>query len=60
MDKYINLAQQARLDKMHSEIFDMANSYAGDKYGYIAIQLHLIANQILEVSSDMENEKDLN
>ena len=54
MNKYINFYNQKRLDEIYSELFDMANSYAGDEYGHIACRLHHICNQIMDTEKRMQ------
>ncbi len=60
MDKHINLFNQRRLEEIRAELFTMANSYAGDEYGHIAIRLHHICNKILETNKKMKTTAKLN
>ena len=46
MDAVINVANQAQLRRIHSELFNIANSYSGNEYGDIAIQMHHITNTV--------------
>lgn len=45
-----------RLNTIADEIFDLANSYAGDKTGYIAQSLHSIHNNLLYRRSNIADE----
>lgn len=37
------------LDNIHERLFNIANSFAGDETGYIAIALHSVCNALVEV-----------
>lgn len=39
-----------RMMEIHKELFDIANSYAGDKTGVVAVKLHEACNSILEAN----------
>lgn len=43
-----------QLDKIHSDLFDMANSYAGDATGGLAVQIHHAANQVLKIKNNLQ------
>ncbi len=44
-----------RLNELYSEIFDIANSYAGDETGTVAGTLHNSANKIADAIRMLEN-----
>lgn len=50
MNARTNTMNSMRLNNMHLDLFDMANSYAGDKYGAIAVQIHHLSNLLFDVS----------
>ena len=54
MNARINTMNLMKLSNLHLDLFDMANSYAGDKYGVIAVQIHYLANLLLDVSKILE------
>ena len=60
VDKTTNKLNQKRLDKIHKELFTMANSYSGDEYGHIACRLHIICNYIQETEKRMKTTASLN
>lgn len=60
MDKYINLANQKRLEEIYCELFTMANTYAGDEYGHIACRLHHIHNGLMDIEKLMKTTVSLN
>ena len=54
MNASVNKTNQIRLDKIHRELFDMANSYAGNEYGHIACRLHSISNSVYNIRDIMK------
>ena len=48
-------AKQKRLEQLRSEIYDLANSYAGKETGVIAGELHEACNRILSALNMLEN-----
>jgi hypothetical protein len=54
MDKFINTANRARLTEIRNELFDIANSYVGDKHGHIACRLHGVSNSVHNIRDIME------
>jgi hypothetical protein len=36
----------ARIKEIRDELFDMANSFAGDKTGTVAVELHSVCNKM--------------
>lgn len=54
MNAGVNRTNRARLDKIRRELFDMANSYAGDEHGHIACRLHGISNSVYNIRDIME------
>ena len=54
MDAVINKTNRARLYGIRRELFDMANSYAGDEHGHIACRLHGISNSVYNIRDIME------
>ena len=47
--------RKKRLDEIHSELHDLANSYAIAHEGVIAVELHGVANRILNAMTMVEN-----
>jgi hypothetical protein len=54
MDKTIEQIKEDR-----DVLFELANSYAGDKYGHIAVRLHQACNALLlEIENPLKKEED--
>ena len=47
--------KDAKLEAIHSELFDIANSYAGDKTGNVAVALHVAASLINIAKQELAN-----
>ena len=54
MNADVNKTNRARLYGIRKELFDMANSYAGDEHGHIACRLHGISNSVYNIRDIME------
>lgn len=54
MNAGVNKMNRARLERIRNELFDMANSYAGDIHGHIACRLHGISNCVYNIRDIME------
>ncbi len=54
MNKEINSRNRTRLSEIRDELFDIANSYAGDEHGHIACRLHGISNSVYNIRDIME------
>lgn len=48
------MADCLRIQKLHSELFSLANDYSGDTTGLeVAVPLHEVCNNLLQASSGM-------
>ncbi len=54
MNKEINSRNRTRLSEIRDELFNIANSYAGDEHGHIACRLHGISNSVYNIRDVME------
>jgi len=54
MNAFINATNRVRLGRIRRELFNMANSYAGDEHGHVACRLHGISNSVYNISDIME------
>jgi len=54
MNANVNRTNRIRLYGIRKELFNMANSYAGDEHGHIACRLHGISNSVHNIRDIME------
>lgn len=54
MNTDVNRTNRARLYGIRRELFNMANSYAGNEHGHIACRLHSISNSVYNIRDIME------